>query len=146
MVTGVTNSRLSELRKYTISGTIADIYITGGGVTVDGVNLIETSTNNIVYYLGGVKYLDATNSTGGTRTTFSYEAEGLDNANFITRYPYKDPNKENIIAYPKIDNDVFISRQEISAFEKNYKLEFIDNLIDLETYAGGSYFNVVKNC
>lgn len=145
MVTGTTNSRLIELRKYATTGTIANIYITGGGINIDGVDLVQTTTNSIVYYIGGVKYVDTTNADG-TITTFSFAAEGLNNPNFITRYIYKDPNKENIISYPKIDNDVFISRQEISVFEKNYRLEFIDKLIDLETYAGGSYFNVVKNC
>ena len=57
----------------------------------------------------------------------------------------KDYNKDDIISYPQINNDVFIVRQDLSAFELNYKLEFIKKLIDLETYAGGKFFNVVNN-
>lgn len=144
-LTGTTNSRLVELRKYTISGDIEDIYITGGNVNVDGININESTNDRIVYFLGGIQYIDTINEFGDTVTTFSYTPESLDNPNFITRYIYKDPTKENIISYPKINNDVFINRQEISAFEKNYRLEFIETLIDLETYAGGNYFNVVKN-
>jgi hypothetical protein len=54
-------------------------------------------------------------------------------------------NKENIISNPEIYDDVFIIRQEISAFDGNYRLEYIQNLIDLETYAGGNFFNIVNN-
>ena len=145
MVTGTTNSRLIELRKYRVSGTLGDIYITGGNTTTDGISVNVSTNTRIIYFLGGIRYVDTIDSLGNTRTTFSFEAEGLDNPNFITRYVYQDPNKENIVSKPKINNDVFISRQEISAFEKNYRLEFIENLIDLETYAGGGYFNIIKN-
>lgn len=145
MVTGVTNSRLIELRKYTINGTLGQIYTTGGSVDNDGIVLLESTNTNIIYYLGGIRFNDIIDVTGGTTTTFAYEPEGLDNPNFITRYIYKDPNKENIISRPKIDNDVFITRQSISAFEKNYRLEFMEKLSDIENFAGGSYFNIVQN-
>ena len=54
-------------------------------------------------------------------------------------------NKENIISNPEIANDVFIDRQEISAFDQNYRLEYIGSLVDLTTYAGGGFFNIVNN-
>jgi hypothetical protein len=54
-------------------------------------------------------------------------------------------NKENIISNPKIYNDVFIVRQEVSAFDGNYRLEYIRTLVDLTTYAGGNFFNIVNN-
>jgi hypothetical protein len=61
-------------------------------------------------------------------------------------FHHVDPSKkENIISNPKINDDVFITRQELSAFEKNYRLEYIRNLVDLETYAGGNYFNIINN-
>ena len=145
MVTGTTKSRLIELRKYKINGGLSDIYITGGNVNTDGINTTESTNNNIVYFLGTIRYNDIVDVSGNTSTTFSFEPDGLNNPNFITRYIYKDPNKEKIISQPKIDNDVFIKRQQISAFEQNYRLEFIDKLVDLETYAGGNYFNIVKN-
>lgn len=145
MVTGITNSRLVELRKYTISGDIQDIYITGGGVNNDGISTNDSTNTNIIYFIGGIRYNDVIDASGNTVTNFSYTPEGLNNPNFITRYIYKDPNKEKIISRPKIDNDVFITRQQISAFENNYRLEFIERLSDLETYAGGGYFKIVKN-
>jgi len=49
------------------------------------------------------------------------------------------------VSNPKINDDVFIVRQELSAFDSNYKLEFIRNLVDLTSYAGGNFFNIVNN-
>jgi hypothetical protein len=144
MVTGHSSSRLIELRKYVVSGTTAQIYVTGGTVSNDGIDLAQSVGNQIVYYLGGIKYIDLlTGDTSGT--TFNFTGLGITSPNFINKPIYKDPNKENIISNPKISNDVFIIRQELSAFENNYKLEHIKNLIDLETYAGGKFFNIVNN-
>lgn len=147
-VTGTSSSRLTELRKYVISGTTAQIYVTGGTISTDGVNLVQSNVNQIVYYLGGIKYVDTyTGLTSGTSFTFNTLGTGNTN-NFIQNYPYfyyKDPNKENIISNPKINDDVFIVRQEISAFDGNYRLEYIQSLVDLTTYAGGKFFNIVNN-
>ena len=97
----------------------------------------------IVYYINGIKYTDYIDE--GV-TTFEYTAVGTGNtANFINLPYYKDPKKENIISSPKINNDVFIIRQQLSAFEKNNLLEYIGRLSELETFAGGNYFNIVNN-
>jgi len=143
-VTGECTSRLLELRKYVISGTTAKKYFSGGTVSKDGVDLTQSVGNQIVYYLGGIKYVDKlTGSTSGS--TFSFVSQGYANPNFINKPIYKDPNKENIISNPRISDDVFIVRQELSAFDGNYRLEYIRNLVDLETYAAGNFFNIIKN-
>jgi len=99
---------------------------------------------SITYYLGGIKYIDLfTGSTTGS--TFSFTTQGYLNPNFINKRIYQDPNKENIISNPKISNDVFIIRQELPAFDGNYRLEYIKKLVDLETYAAGKFFNVINN-
>jgi hypothetical protein len=143
-VTGECTSRLSELRKYTISGFTSQ-YVSGGTYIVDGVDYSNSNENQIItYYLGGIKYVDILSGvTSGS--TFTFTGLGLINPNFINKPTYKDPKKENIISNPKINNDVFIQRQELSAFDKNYRLEYIKNLVDLETYAGGKFFNIIKN-
>ena len=143
-VTGKSTTRLPELRKYVVSGTTAQMYKTGGSFTVDGVDLAQTNVNKIVYFIGGIKYTD-TLSGYSSGTTFSFVGQGLSGPDFINKPIYKDPNKENVISDPKIYDDVFIVRQEIPAFDKNYRLEYISNLVDLETYAGGKFFNIVKN-
>jgi len=144
-VTGHCTSRLLELRKYTISNVFADQYFAGGNYTTDGVDLTVSIPNiSVVYYLGGIKYVDLlTGSTSGS--TFQFTTQGYTNPNFINKPIYKDPNKENIISNPEISDDVFIVRQELSAFDGNYRLEYVRNLADLNTYAAGNFFNIVKN-
>jgi len=78
-------------------------------------------------------------------TVFEYTPSGTSSPDFISVPYYKDPKKENIVSNPKITNDVFIIRQELSVFDRNYRLEYIKNLVDLETYAGGNFFKIVKN-
>jgi len=144
MITGNTNtSRLSELRKYTTSNIFANQYVGGGSFVNDGVDYsVSVSGISVTYYLGGIKYVD---DVANTITTFIYSPSGTSSPDFINAPYYKDPKKENIISNPKINDDVFIVRQELSAFENNYRLEHIKNLSELLTYAGGKYFNIVSN-
>jgi hypothetical protein len=144
MITGTTdNSRLQELRKYTVSPVFANQYVGGGNWTTDGVDYPNSPTiEYVVYYLGGIKYTDIT-LIDGTYTTFKYAPNNT--YNFIDEQYIKNPNKEKVISNPKIYDDVFITRDNLSAFNKNYKLEYIRNLVDLTTYAGGKYFNIISN-
>ena len=146
IVTGSSSSRLTELRKYVVTNVFSNQYVGGGNLTTDGVDYPNSISGvSVVYFLGGIRYVDLlTGSTSGT--TFSFLAEGTGNtANFISAPIYQDPNKENIISNPKIYDDVFIVRQEVSAFDKNYRLEYVRNLVDLKTYAAGGFFNIVNN-
>jgi len=143
MITGSTNnSRLIELKKYKITDDFSEQYFGSGSLSTNGVDYINSISGiSVTYYINGIKYID--NVTGKT-TTFYYEPQN-DSNKFTNNYYYKDPNKENIIASPKIKDDVFIERQQLSAFDDNYKLQFIKNLVELSTYAGGKYFNIVNN-
>lgn len=146
IVSGISTSRLSELRKYTISNDLYKKYVTGGTLNSDGIVTSASTSNNIKYYIGGIEYVDVlTGVTSGT-TYIIYNPQGSsDPDNFINVPYFKNPNKDNIILNPKVNNDVFINRQEISAFDQNYRLEFIKNLSDLTTFAGGNFFNIVSN-
>lgn len=143
VVTGGCTSRLSELKKYVITNVFTEQYVGGGSVLIDGVDFGASTGGIIVYYLGGIKFIDISGQTTGT--TFSFTTLGVTSPNFINAPIYKDPMKENIISNPKIDDDVFIIRQQLSAFENNYRLENIRNLVELTSYAGGKYFNIVNN-
>ena len=113
--------------------------------TYDGENLRAVTSPlllQITYYIDGIKYTDYVQEG---YTVFEYYATGVNEINFTNVPYYKDPKKENIISLPKIDNDVFIIRQQLSAFENNYLLEHINNLSELQTFAAGNYFNIVNN-
>jgi hypothetical protein len=145
IVTGHSQSRLSELRKYSVSPVFTNQYVTGGNYSTDGVDVSASVPSTfITYYLGGIRYIDVlSGATSGT--TFRFTGQGTSSPDFINVPIYKNPNKENIISNPKINDDVFITRQELSAFDSNYRLEYIKNLVDLETYAAGKFFNIVNN-
>jgi hypothetical protein len=146
-ITGTSSSRLTELRKYTVTNVFADQYIGGGNYFDDGVDYVNSvSGESIVYYLGGIKYVDTIVTGTTTQTRYQFEPEGTGNTNnFISVPYYKDPKKERIVSNPKIDNDVFIIRQELSVFENNYRLQYVDKLVELTTYAGGNYFKIINN-
>ena len=154
MITGATdNSRLIELRTYSVSTGLSSQYGLSSNVNVDGVNpwlsQYTTFPYTIVYYLGGITFTDIVESDDPltiSSTTFNYEGQGISEPNFITGETYiKNPEKSKIISNPKIFDDVFIIRDNLSAFNKNYRLEYVRNLVDLTTYAGGKYFNIINN-
>jgi len=149
-ITGESNSsRLSELRKHAVSGNFFDNYHLSNGSSNDGVNRsksdISSNPKKIVYYLGGITYTDLIYNNDEINTKFRFNGQGYDSPDFIDKPLIKDPSKSNLISKPKVNSDVFIIRQELSAFEKNYKLKDIRNLNDLTTYAGGRFFNIVNN-
>lgn len=147
VVSGITRSRLSELKKFSKNINPLSNYKQSSTPLNDGVDFFLSTTNRTVYYIGGITYIDSLNNAGELVTTFSFEkgAYNVVEEDFLEEPIYKDPNKENIISNPKIDSDVFIVRQQLSAFNDNYKLEFIEDLNDLINYAGGNYFNIVNN-
>ena len=152
MITGRTdNSRLIELRTYSVSTILSQRYVLSSNINVDGVNpwlsQYTTFPYTIVYYLGGITFTDIVESgLTSISTTFRYTAQGISEPNFITGETYiKNPEKSKIISNPKIFDDVFIIRDNLSAFNKNYRLEYVRNLVDLTTYAGGKYFNIINN-
>ena len=150
LVTGGTNnSRLIELKKYAIGVSFDNQYFGNGSWTNNGVDFTNSTEDvEVVYYISGIKFIDYITS-GLTETTtytkFVFTPEGTDNPNFINEQYIKNPSKSKLVDNPKINNDVFIVRDNLSAFNYNYKLEYVRNLLDLTTYAGGKYFNIINN-
>ena len=144
IVTGECSTRLNELKKYTLTSNFSEMYADNGSNVNDGVDYLNSTPSNIVYYIGGIKYTDVI-SGGETKTTYSFYSQGYSSPDFISSGTIKIPEKEKLVSNPKIENDVFIERQSISVFNNNYKLEFVKNLSELNSFAAGSFFNIVNN-
>lgn len=150
-VTGFSASRLSELRKYTVSGPLGALYVTSNISSTDGLDLSLSFTgvtaSTYVYYIGGITYTDkiVTPETGFT-TTFSFLSLNINDPNNFDQNIYiKDENKQNLVEKLQVNSDVFIDRQEQSVFERNYRLRSVGTLNNVLTYAGGNYFTVYNN-
>lgn len=142
-VTGVSDSRLTELEKYVVSNDISVKYVTSTGPESDGLNVsLSTVDETYIYYLSGITYVD---DVASSATTFSFTSSGYSSPSFVNQPMIKDDKKSGIIANPIIDNNVFIIRQENTVFENTYRLRNIDNLSDLTYYAGGNHFNIINN-
>lgn len=159
-ITGESQSRLSELKKYAVTGDFFNQYKLSTGSATDGVNKSQTSLNTkpikIVYYVDGIRYVDTIQVTGNStvinaiangerRTTFRFIGQGYDSPDFVNYPTIKNPDEHNLVEHPKIDSDVFIVRQSLSVFDKNYKLRDVRNLVQFRTYAGNNYFNIIDN-
>jgi hypothetical protein len=146
LITGTSSSRLTELRKYTVSGTLSDMYFTSTSSTQDGLNVsLSMSGMTYTYYLGGLTYVDQIVNSA-TTTTFSYYSYGLnDPTNFVNGRLIKDESKQNVIENPFVNSDVFIIRQELPVFEQSVRLRGINTLNEIIAYAGGNYFTIYEN-
>ena len=148
IVSGTSSSRLNELRKYSTSGTLSQLYFTSTNSLTDGVNITETSTgltaSTYIYYIGGITYVDEIIS-GDTSSWFMFESSGYTSPVFVNLPYIKNESELEIISKPLVDNNVFIIRDENSAFQNNYRLKNVGNLTELTYYAGGAYFNIVEN-
>lgn len=143
-ITGTSSSRLSELRKFSVDGTLSELYYTSTDPNIaDGVNEFLTSTAvTWTYYLSGITYID---DVVNNITSFSFISVGYQSPAFINLPFIKDEAKQNIIDKPEIDNNVFIIRQSLPVFQNVYRLQDISNLSELEKYAGGAKFNILNN-
>lgn len=151
-VTGNSTTRLNELKKYSVSSDLNKSYIildevnknpTDFNSELNGLILSETIEGEFYsYFVDGIKYFD---DILNNITTFNFFSEGYSSDNYISKPIYKDPSIGNTITMPDINNNVFIIREELPVFLNNYRLSNIISLASLENYAGGKFYNIVKN-
>ena len=146
-ISGTSSSRLSELEKFNVSTDISVKYFTSNNLDTDGLDLLLSVTGGTnptyQYYIGGITYVD---DVANNITSFYFDSLGYGDSNNFDDYPMiKDEKKQNIINNPIIDNNVFITRQETSVFENNYRLRSIRFMTELDFYAGGKHFNIINN-
>jgi len=142
-ITGVTTSRLKELKKYKPTEEFGDRYHISTEISKNGVNYNDSVENDvIVYYINNIEYKDLYENNKYIITEFKHTLEpppiNLDN--FLVH----NENYGSSIETPKVKSDVFIDRHEKSPFKNNYLLSDMESLLDITTFAGGNYFNIIK--
>lgn len=149
IVTGESQSRLDEVKKYAITGSLSTLFFTANTPTVNGVdpNLTVTgvTASTYTYYIGGITYTDEVIFTAVT-TTFSFQSLSIFDPNNFDYLPLvKYETKQNLVENSQVSSDVFIVRQQQPVFERNYRLRALNALNDALTYAGGNYFTIYNN-
>jgi hypothetical protein len=147
LITGSTSSRLVELEKYSRIGNLSQRYFTSSTILTDGVNLITSTADTIInYYIGGIEYFDNYINSQYNNSTFVINILNATADIQQDNFPIiKDFSKGNVIGRPEVKSDVFIVRQSLSVFEQQYRLRVINNLSELNFYAGGGNFKIIDN-
>jgi hypothetical protein len=142
-ITGTTISRLIELKKYTASTVFTNLYIVYDITTGNGVDYTNSIENVlVVYYIDGIMYID---DLINKITTYSYIGIGYASPDFIFYPVLKDDLLNNIVTNVNVSSDIYIERSPLSVYDMLYRLEHIENMLELNTYAGGGVFVVVNN-
>ncbi len=142
IITGHTTSRLVELKKVKATDIFSEKYHSGGAIDKNGVDYSNSVDDEIVvYYINGMKYTDK-RETDTWYTYFEFAPTPMDYTDGLL---IKTIGNDDYIAKPKINTDVFITRQEMSIFKKNQQLSVVENLYELTTYGGGIIYNIIKN-
>lgn len=144
IVTGFTDSRLSEVRTYDKNQPYQVGY---KGVT----NVVYDQNNDIVevsYTIDNINYITAIGKPLfpdadfiiKTQTLYSFNTDGLPEGDINV---IKNEVEMGISEPPKIESDIFIERQSVSVFERHLRMGEISSLDQLEEYKNG-YYNIFK--
>ena len=145
VVSGYTQSTVSDLRVYGKKSTLVDGYYKIGVQITGTTGVVGTywggSANGNQLYTGytinGVDYYDYSDGT----TVFV--VSGVTPIDTVCEPIVKNEALLNVIDEPEVQSNVFIERGKVSGLESMERLGEVDNLGDLEKY-GYKYFNIIK--
>jgi hypothetical protein len=143
MVTGITTTRIEEIKKYKISEIFEENYFEYNSATKTGLISADMSAGEIVYYINNIKYVDIYEDGEYVHTYFEcipYNIIEKTGGNLL-----KNNNHLETAEPPKIKKDIFINRNEKSVFKENNLLCELKSILEIETFVGGNYFNIHKN-
>ena len=145
IVSGITKSRINELKLYGTRPPIEPLYSPffeiGTPVIANGQiwGAIDNCDTGIftAYTIQNVNYYDYADGT----TIFFEQSSGFTDANLTAVPITKLESLLKVYDQPQIQTDVFIERGKNSAYERVQRLGEVDNLGDLLNYGYG-FFNV----
>lgn len=159
IISGLTTSRLEELRSYDVLSPYIvnfDIdsvnYINYNGILINGVSRVTKLDDEIIYvfdgnndsFLGtneqitGLLYIDSEPTT-----KVFFNREGLNQTNSVLEANIKEEYLNSIVDRLETKNDIFIDRGNVSVNERILKMSDINNLSQLENYGNG-FFKLIQ--
>lgn len=145
VVSGITKSRINELKLYGTRPPIEPLYSPffeiGTPVIANGQiwGAVENCDTGVftAYTIQNVNYYDYADGT----TIFFEQSSGFTDANLTAVPITKLESLLKVYDQPQIQTDVFIERGKNSAYERVQRLGEVDNIGDLLNYGYG-FFNV----
>jgi hypothetical protein len=136
MVSGYTNSRITELSQYGSPKYQVGVPVISGGKILGVINDMNPVYSS--YTINDVNYYDYSDGT----TIFFQESYGLDKNN-LTEVPItKDEYFLKIVDQAQIQTSVFVERGKNSVYESVQRMGEVDNLGDMVNYGYG-FFKVI---
>jgi hypothetical protein len=143
MISGFTSHKLDLVKTYSSTNPYQ--------VGVNGVTNVTykdqialTGITFVSYSIGDINY---TTRLSDLNTTFFTNSSGYDFEPYITfpnkqnTFDIKEEAKMGLVSPPKINNELFIERQDLAVFERYSRFSEIKNLNDLTYYRNG-YYNI----
>jgi len=159
MISGFTSQKLDLVKTYSITNPY-QVGVNGvTNVSYNPTNL--TAVTSVSYSIGNINYVTTTPSqltyqrssgkiASNSVTTFYTNASGYDFEPYIVfpnkqnTFDIKEEAKMGLVFPPKVNNELFIERQELAVFERFSRLSEITNLENLANYRNG-YYNIKQN-
>jgi hypothetical protein len=137
IISGITKSRIEELRQYGKNPFKTGVCIKKSGENCWGVitSDISVPSSFTAYTIQGVNYIDFDDST----TIYSINSSGLTSDWMVQSAMTKNEVLLNVISDTVIQSNIFIERGKNSALERIERLGEIDNIGDLENYGYGFF-------
>ena len=138
-VTGITRSRINELKPYgdlTLNQRI-NLPIINNGVLWGSIT--DVGNNFTAYTIQTTNYIDYSDGL----TIYYQPSSGLTSENLTAEPITKNETLLKVMDQPQIQTTVFVERGKNSAYERVQRLGEVDNLGDLINYGYG-FFNVVE--
>ena len=148
MISGITSHKLDLVKTYSSTNPYQ--------VGVNGVTNVTyqdpialTGITSVSYSIGVINYTTRFSNLGinFSKTTFFTNSSGYDFEPYITfpnkqnTFDIKEEAKMGLVSPPKINNELFIERQDLAVFERYSRFSEIKNLNDLIYYRNG-YYNI----
>lgn len=154
MISGITSHKLDLVKTYSSTNPYQ--------VGVNGVTNVTyqdpialTGITFVSYSIGDINYTTKlsdlitilTSNITQFPTTFFTNSSGYDFEPYITfpnkqnTFDIKEEAKMGLVSPPKINNELFIERQDLAVFERYSRFSEIKNLNDLIYYRNG-YYNI----